>query len=154
MCWTAHREQCRLAEVPPNRTYCNVTGNISALFTAVFSFLLCLPPVALIFDIGVHAFYAAAVGHSELSGVVDQPPARRGAAGAGRGELCRRYQFCLRKSFSNPQTAEVVFIVRFPHVSGRWCNISVIVSVHSKCHRLTHVSSCFSVIVITTFIQY
>lgn len=31
-CWTAHREQCRMAEVPSNRTHRNVTGNISAVF--------------------------------------------------------------------------------------------------------------------------
>lgn len=28
MCSTAHGEQCCMAEVPPNRTNCNVTGNI------------------------------------------------------------------------------------------------------------------------------
>lgn len=35
MPWTAHGEQCRMAEVPPNRTHCYVTGNISTSFTAV-----------------------------------------------------------------------------------------------------------------------
>lgn len=44
MCWAAHGEQCRMAKVPPNRTHCDVTGNTSALFTAVFCLLqnICL----------------------------------------------------------------------------------------------------------------
>lgn len=37
----------------------------------------------------------AAVGHRELPGVVHQPPAGRGAAGDGRGELRGRHQLRL-----------------------------------------------------------
>lgn len=32
MCRTAHGEQCCMAEVPPNRTHCDVTGNIWRFF--------------------------------------------------------------------------------------------------------------------------
>lgn len=98
MCWTAHGEQCSMAEIPPNRTHCNVTGNTSALFTAIFFSLQNIPLSHIIWEcFSIHALCTAAVGHRELSGVVDQPSARRGAAGAGWGELCRRYQLCLRK---------------------------------------------------------
>lgn len=38
MCRTAHREQCCMAEVPPNRTHRNVTGNIWIFF---FFFFCC-----------------------------------------------------------------------------------------------------------------
>lgn len=52
--------------------------------------------------------FTAAVGHRELSGVVNQPSAGRGAAGHGWGELCRRHQLCLRKSGSRHSGADVV----------------------------------------------
>lgn len=57
--------------------------------------------------------HTAAVRHSELSGVVHQPPAGRGAAVPGRGELRGRRQLCLRESsFTSPQlqTSAAVFI--------------------------------------------
>lgn len=60
--------------------------------------------------VGAHT---AAVRHSELSGVVHQPPAGRGAAVPGRGELRGRRQLCLRESsFTSPQlqTSAAVFI--------------------------------------------
>lgn len=40
MCRTAHGEQCRMAEVPPNRTHCNVTGNIWIFFCCCSIFIL------------------------------------------------------------------------------------------------------------------
>lgn len=66
------------------------------------------PSVALISDC-----VAAAVRHSELSGVVNQPPAGRGAAVPGRGELCGRRQLCLCESSTHHpqlQTSAAVFI--------------------------------------------
>lgn len=109
MCRAAHGEQCRMAEVPPNRTHCNVTGNsLWYFFLAKYKIY-----VTQVFDISALVLCTAAVGHGEFSGVVSQPSVRRGAAGDGRGELCRRYQL----RFCKPQTADVVFIARFPHVS-------------------------------------
>lgn len=109
MCRAAHGEQCRMAEVPPNRTHCNVTGN-SLWYFFLAKYKICVTQV---FDISALVLCTAAVRHGELSCVVSQPSVRRGAAGDGRGELCRRYQL----RFCKPQTADVVFIVRFPHVS-------------------------------------
>lgn len=73
---------------------------LSALLTSVFLFLVKsqkkmqkLCPCSC----------TAAFRQCEFSGVVNQPPACRGAAGAGWRELCRRYQFSLRKSFQPPR---------------------------------------------------
>ena len=111
MCLAAHGEQCRMAEVSPNGTHCNVTGN--SLWYFFFLLAKYKIYVTQVFDIGDLVLCTAAVRHRELSGVVGQPSVRRGAAGDGWGELCRRYQLC----FCKPQTADVVFMVRFPHVS-------------------------------------
>lgn len=56
------------------------------------------PSVTPAFDIPFCSLCAAVVRHRELSGVVNQPSPCGGAAGDGRGELCRRHQLCLRES--------------------------------------------------------
>lgn len=72
---------------------------LSALLTSVFLFLVNSPKK---YAKLCPCSCTAAFRHCELSGVVNQPPARRGAARAGWRVLCWRYQLSLRKSFQPP----------------------------------------------------
>lgn len=76
--------------------------------------------------------------------MVDQPPAGHRAAGAGRGELCGCYQFCLRKSLQpsrRPSIYSQIFMCH-RHVTSvlRKCTVSMDLGPHiySRVQTLTN----------------
>lgn len=152
MCCTAHGEQCCMAEVPPNRTHCDVTGSIW-----IVSCCSIFQSVTQVFRWGFNCrpLCFAAVRHKELSGVVDQPLARRRAARAGWREIRRRHQLCLCKfrfMQKKKKNCWCHIYTQIPHVSVRLCKVSVFEcstglssDFHDELSRVTHTNNIVTV---------